>query len=61
MSDSAERSCLRELMPSLPNILVRCHSTVRAEEELGADLGVRLPVGGQARDLGLLWGELVEH
>ena len=28
-SDSAERSSLRELIPSLPNILVRCHSTVR--------------------------------
>ena len=26
---AAERSCLRELIPSLPNVLVRCHSTVR--------------------------------
>jgi hypothetical protein len=29
ISDSAERSSLRELIPSLPNTLPRCHSTVR--------------------------------
>jgi hypothetical protein len=29
MSDSAEGSSLRELIPSLPNTLLRCHSTVR--------------------------------
>ena len=29
MSDSAERRSLRELIPSLPNTLLRCHSTVR--------------------------------
>jgi hypothetical protein len=33
----------------------------RAEEELGPDLRVRLPAGGQARDLGLLRGQLVER
>src|SRR5215472_18931099 len=33
----------------------------RAEEQLGADLRVGLPAGGQARDLRLLRGQLVER
>ena len=61
-SDSAARSSLRELTPSFPNTLrqVPLHRA-GAEEQLGADLGVRLPVGGEARDLHLLWGQLVER
>src|SRR3954447_26426702 len=31
----------------------------RTDEELGADLGIRPPIGGEARDLSLLRGELV--
>jgi len=33
----------------------------RAEEQLGADLRVRLPAGSQARNLHLLRGQLVER
>ncbi len=48
MSDSAERSSLRELIPSLPNTLPRCHSTVRGRA--GQRLGSPPMDAGQSRD-----------
>ncbi len=62
MSDSAEASSLRELIPSLPNTLAQVPlHCARTEEKLSADLGVSLSVGGQARHLRLLRGQLIER
>ena len=58
-SDSAERSSLRELIPSFPNTLLRCHSTVRGLRNSCADLRVGQPLACQLRDLPLLRGEIV--
>src|ERR1700720_274214 len=47
-----------ELAEHLAQVPLHC---ARAEEELGADLGIRLPVRGYARDLRLLRGQVVER
>ena len=61
-SGSAARSSLRELIPSFPNTLPRCHSTVRGLRNSWAPIfRVRLPAGGQSRDLRFLRGQLVER
>ena len=57
-ADSALSSSRRELMPSLVKTLRRCHSTVRADEQLGGDLRVGLAIGGEPGDVRLLRGEL---
>ena len=57
-----QRRSLREVIPSLVKTLPRCHSTVLgADEQLGGDLLVGVPVPGQLGDLGLLGGEIGEH
>jgi hypothetical protein len=38
-SESAKPSCLRELIPSLPNALVRCHSTSAPVPYVQAQVG----------------------
>ena len=62
MLDSAVRSSLRELIPSFPNTLRRCHSTVRELRNSWAPIsGFVCPSGGQARNLHLLRRQLVER
>jgi hypothetical protein len=46
-------------MPSLANALRRCHSTVRADEQLRADLGIGSSFAGEAGYLLFLGGEVV--
>jgi hypothetical protein len=59
MPGRTRSSWLREVMPSLAKTLRKWYWTVCADEEPGADLGVREPVARQPGDLCFLGGQLV--